>query len=185
MQEFKIIPTDHLRKAITREGQVVVVQLRDYTPPEEYPYMYVHPVHGSRYDVSRQGRHKWGDESKDVVGWIDVLDQKPKATHTPGPWSVGRTSRDDHEYLFGIEGPGEYSYIICDLCGDGYPEDVQEANARLIAAAPELLEALKAAVAFIDSHAADNNLTMEMRMNHMQLSALNPHELISKVEGEV
>ena len=69
--------------------------------------------------------------------------------HTPGPWMYGAlsVSRKDWRKLQPI---GETAYGICGatlvvaISGFGNatkPED--EANARLIAAAPELLEALK------------------------------------------
>ena len=49
--------------------------------------------------------------------------------HTPGPWAVAET------------------FSPCVLIGDGYVQlpvnDEAQANARLIAAAPELLEALQ------------------------------------------
>lgn len=81
-----------------------------------------------------------------------------KTTHTPGPWTVGRTLTDPgpdyvdtliHGGGYGIarilagdailNGPNSNS----NLAGD-YAEAVaeREANARLIAAAPELLDAL-------------------------------------------
>lgn len=61
--------------------------------------------------------------------------------HTPGPWSI--TSKPDDEYpVFDIghqlsNGPFKGDVmIVCDT--------VEEANAHLIAAAPEMYEALKA-----------------------------------------
>lgn len=71
------------------------------------------------------------------------------ATHTPGPWSVEES--DPYIYieteLFGDPpggiAPGTYTVA---LLRDGFPvssPDVVRANARLIAAAPELLEALE------------------------------------------
>lgn len=49
-------------------------------------------------------------------------------THTPGPWEVFK---------------GLYGYGIKGICG-GYHGDIDiEADARLIAAAPELLETLR------------------------------------------
>lgn len=67
--------------------------------------------------------------------------------HTPGPWAV-----DDHDY--GVEvfraqpmpggGRGEG---VCAVYGWGAMRD---ADARLIAAAPELLEALKRALRWFD-----------------------------------
>lgn len=72
--------------------------------------------------------------------------------HTTGPWTVKKA--------FGsitVETPSGRS--ICDIVGD---MPIDEANARLIAAAPELLEALESitellqnAIAADDGHSAD------------------------------
>ena len=69
--------------------------------------------------------------------------------HTPGPWRIDKT-RFDRTTVFG-DRPGWTDYPVANT-GDSSsnrPEeadlrDQQEANARLIAAAPELLEALRA-----------------------------------------
>lgn len=64
--------------------------------------------------------------------------------HTPGPWTIDHANSQDNADV-GIHGPdidGLSSLIICDLCLDGYDQKMQVANAKLIAAAPELLEAL-------------------------------------------
>ncbi|QJP06319.1 hypothetical protein [Pseudomonas multiresinivorans] len=62
--------------------------------------------------------------------------------HTPGPWMV-----DDSEYL--AEGGGlcvmQGNDCIA-VVGDFNPSHPIDANARLIAAAPELLEALQAVI---------------------------------------
>jgi|SRR5690554_5964859 len=65
--------------------------------------------------------------------------------HTPGPWFINRESEDVIEGKLSIESVNaetQLSYFIAqvDECKS------QEANARLIAAAPELLEALESAV---------------------------------------
>lgn len=69
-----------------------------------------------------------------------------KATHTPGPWSVEPHDRDENTY-----------YIIAPEIGNAMlaktmtsrdlrvPADIVHANARLIAAAPELLAVAKKA----------------------------------------
>jgi len=68
------------------------------------------------------------------------------AKHTQGPWGFGNTS-DDQKLILGDSGKGRY---ICSVqihqtprrCGYDM-EFEREANARLIVAAPELLEALE------------------------------------------
>mgnify|MGYP006357519355 CR=1 FL=1 len=61
--------------------------------------------------------------------------------HTPGPWAISPTSRPETEFSVADTS----GMIICRfdrwIC-DAEPE--QDANARLIAAAPELLAALQA-----------------------------------------
>ncbi len=58
--------------------------------------------------------------------------------HTPGPWNINPDFRQDMEQNFHIESPGG---TVC-FCSVGWPDDaIAEANAQLIAAAPELLAA--------------------------------------------
>jgi len=56
--------------------------------------------------------------------------------HTPGPWAVV-SSWDDYM----VEGPNKEEIIFQD--GPYQTPSIKEANARLIAAAPDLFEALK------------------------------------------
>ena len=60
--------------------------------------------------------------------------------HTPGPWLL-----ENRGYKFIVSKPGD-GYITRDVCrmdGSTMAAFEQEANAQLIAAAPDLLEALK------------------------------------------
>lgn len=62
------------------------------------------------------------------------------AQHTPGPWTL-----DDRGCKFIVHKTGD-GYITRDICrmdGSTMAAFAQEANARLIAAAPELLAALQ------------------------------------------
>lgn len=59
-----------------------------------------------------------------------------KAAHTPGPWKVG-------ESYYVLAGPEDGHLAACFNYVKGLGTVPQYANARLIAAAPELLEALK------------------------------------------
>lgn len=67
--------------------------------------------------------------------------------HTPGPWSPTFNTgavMQGYSQPHGVVGAGEHRLkIICGCFGDIGGEDIAAANARLIAAAPELLEALK------------------------------------------
>ena len=65
--------------------------------------------------------------------------------HTPGPWTVQeRITEPDNHGKYSIY-DAEYEYIgTCDAYLNGHHDtDKNLANARLIAAAPELLEALE------------------------------------------
>mgnify|MGYP001260829464 CR=1 FL=1 len=65
--------------------------------------------------------------------------------HTPGPWTVRRSMPEDgYDCWFISACPLPNREVdIGDVAG-GYPHEQKEANARLIAAAPELLAALSA-----------------------------------------
>lgn len=61
--------------------------------------------------------------------------------HTPGPWIAER----NHDGDWVISQPGNDGQVVCCLRGCDGPE--WEANARLIAAAPDLLAACNSALA--------------------------------------
>ncbi len=74
-----------------------------------------------------------------------------KAKHTPGPWVIGTS---EGRVLSRWDGIGYWEIAnatVTDFRGDSgevyFAGGAQEANARLIAAAPDLLEALEAMVA--------------------------------------
>lgn len=61
--------------------------------------------------------------------------------HTPGPWAI----TDEHNKSIFIEGqPDEWARLFCEVSKDDCDTETAKANARLIAAAPALLEALEA-----------------------------------------
>lgn len=62
--------------------------------------------------------------------------------HTPGPWHVGQSSKRGHEVWARTSDTGSMMVAGC-----GHAE-FDQANARLIAAAPELLEALEDAATY-------------------------------------
>lgn len=55
--------------------------------------------------------------------------------HTPGPWIFYAYDVIDRGYQYGIKAPAPYHWVIP-------PLNINPADARLIAAAPEMLEAL-------------------------------------------
>lgn len=70
--------------------------------------------------------------------------------HTPGPWSINEYGK--------VVGPDKETVSINGVsmpCGFVPPQDVSNANAALIAAAPELLEALKRCVECLNGPVSD------------------------------
>jgi hypothetical protein len=79
------------------------------------------------------------------------------AQHTPGPWKAVRNASfwEVVTPLLGqtLDQANEYSPSLAYVWGEG--EEPAEANARLIAAAPDLLEALRTARDHIDMDALE------------------------------
>lgn len=68
--------------------------------------------------------------------------------HTPGPWTVGPVFDNDGEPEIIVEHKTPFGNLVVACALSGLVG--QEANARLIAAAPELLEALQLADAMLE-----------------------------------
>ena len=66
-----------------------------------------------------------------------MKDTKEKHTHTPGPWHAYLSRKDVHRTISSHDGS-----IIA--------KEVHHANARLIAAAPEMYETMKAILAVVN-----------------------------------
>jgi hypothetical protein len=71
--------------------------------------------------------------------------------HMPGPWAVAKHGRGEHGGIaIDATDPADgRDFEVCEVWGidrDAKHDDRSRANARLIAAAPELLEALKRVV---------------------------------------
>jgi hypothetical protein len=79
------------------------------------------------------------------------------AQHTPGPWEVGMRGGFNANLICDRSGEDEHTdNAICSVFGMYQHQDIDEqkyskglANARLIAKAPEMLEALKDAYPYI------------------------------------
>ncbi len=62
--------------------------------------------------------------------------------HTPGPWSVGRLDLNEQRKIFG----SSHELVATAAWELDSQHPTMEANARLIAAAPDLLDAARAVV---------------------------------------
>ena len=98
------------------------------------------------------------------------------AQHTPGPWTFGKARRYWH--VGGPVGVESSCGYICRLP----PFAVAEANARLIASAPDLLATLKALrPQLLACHGANGGLTEAARKDAMTmvLTAIAKAEVLS------
>lgn len=80
------------------------------------------------------------------------------ARHTPGPWVVTTCDEGDAEGWVEIQQDGAFHPCPDDICrvhrrgpaGGAHDDGLDDGDARLIAAAPDLLAALKALVCAVD-----------------------------------
>lgn len=72
--------------------------------------------------------------------------------HTPGPWRLHRHHKPiSNQWIFQVVTDEEYGEIVAGTCTNPQrPEEVREANAHLISAAPDLLEALSEVVEWLE-----------------------------------
>lgn len=77
---------------------------------------------------------------------------------TPGPWHAA-LYEDDQQKFFKIHdtpsGPGQFGPLAYPIARTYFEMPVDEANARLIAAAPDMLEALERVSELLDNIDAD------------------------------
>ncbi len=95
--------------------------------------------------------------------------------HTPGPWSDrnGRIFKTDHQEL-----------TIANV-GRAFDGDYSPANARLIAAAPDLLEALRKALpAIVQCERAHRNIGAAVGQGEFQRALDAALAAIAKAEGK-
>lgn len=103
-------------------------------------------------------------------------------SYTPGPWQV-MTDYDGATIIIAnidgeifTDGTSTFSYdFVCDTFSD-YSDDSKlletaKADARLIAAAPELLEALASLLAFVEAHTANNEVIPPHTVEHVRARA--------------
>ncbi len=103
-----------------------------------------------------------------------------KAQHTPGPWEA-----IEHIAINNVKGyrvfAGDDEITVCRNAAGGLGSVVQlpaEANARLIAAAPDLLEALEIVVSMEYDRDEESRNFEDERLEYFQ-------QLITKATGEL
>ena len=102
--------------------------------------------------------------------------------HTPGPWSVSYGTD-----ISGIENDTEAGCVGQVDVAHVYLRTVDgrtEANARLIAAAPELLEAARLVIAWYESEDDRSTADFYQRMEMCRLSEIALRAAIAKATGE-
>lgn len=80
--------------------------------------------------------------------------------HTPGPWTRKKGERFKNDNIAGVRGP-DGLYVVAAFDFNQHNRDSEvEANAKLIAAAPELLEVAQEALmnCSIDNHGGGDDL---------------------------
>lgn len=102
------------------------------------------------------------------------------ADHTPGPWTYDFSPEPGHASEFMVVGPGNavLAYVGADEARDVVGPTV-EANARLMAAAPELLTALKVIYATCVERAAND------ARGDWDGLAFEAEQAIARVEGRL
>lgn len=111
------------------------------------------------------------------------VERRPRAhaSHTPGPWWIVRRIGDALQVNAHHRGEGS-SYCVASI--NHWEGDADKANAHLIAAAPDLLEALKAASAELAQY-----VDLQQKLDYIEYAADTQKKLdaintvIAKAEG--
>ena len=107
------------------------------------------------------------------------METKRETNHTPGAWGIqGKNIR----HYWG--GSKEYAHTsICDVSGQGVAS-LERANARLIAAAPELLAACEDLVNLWDEWVRYSEGLEEPLRRSIEMRVQQSRAAISKAKGE-
>lgn len=118
---------------------------------------------------------------KAALGVVEAMagGARPALQHTPGPWTVTDTGRR-------VDGPfgtafGEGTQPIADVRVPNDSKNQRLANAKLIAAAPEMLDALKTIAGILD-HQFTNGVDDDSERRLMEAHDAMK-EVIAKVDG--
>lgn len=98
-------------------------------------------------------------------------------THSPGPWYIGSPKIDDQNIIF-----SETKDLF--VCSTNPDDPSQDANARLIADAPELLDHLKHIVEMARSVSANwENGDLAVAVRNLERIASSAEVAIHRAEG--
>lgn len=103
-----------------------------------------------------------------------------QATHTPGPWIIEEV--DDGQAVISAESKKWIDFARVWVVTDGSTDKEGEANARLIAAAPELLEACLAMIEW-DDREKDHAVSFENRIELCTQAFTKARAAIAKATG--
>lgn len=103
----------------------------------------------------------------------------PNPTHTPGAWSAMKHSEPNDDMRCAVvANRGKLAYLVATI-ENGAPGDfcdTEWANARLIAAAPELLSACSDWIAYLDADGEEGDGNDEERMLAAMRAAIRKAE---------
>jgi hypothetical protein len=104
------------------------------------------------------------------------MQTKPQTQHTPGPWKIRSIGVNGSQTVYAMRNDVATAYDRAPMV-----KGECEANAQLIAAAPELLEALQEALAWCEIDATDEDgfPSQEMLENRVEIL----REAIAKATG--
>lgn len=102
---------------------------------------------------------------------------KPNNKHTPGPWKVEKYPYDK---IFICRKRGIKNSVIAEI-GNNFENENNNANATLIAAAPEMLEVLQLVGTIANISIELSDADYKNRMNRISKLATN---IINKAKGE-
>lgn len=103
------------------------------------------------------------------------------AKHTPGPWKT--QSIENQRHVWGPDGD-----CIVSIHNGSLPDDERKANARLIAAAPDLLEACEAVAELAEILKSSNDPSQNRRAATAAAAVMFSQKVrnaIAKARGEI
>jgi hypothetical protein len=80
-----------------------------------------------------------------------------ESKHTPGPWHFRQSFTDGEPSAYEVDAGAPGRFNVCTVAAGAGQVETEEANARLIAAAPDMLHALELAKAELDKMGCEHD----------------------------